>query len=187
MLNFNFWPFPVLQTERLVLRQLSLSDDKDIYFLRSDSKVNEYIDKPFAQSITDAQQFIQKINAGIQKNENLYWGISNKNKSKLIGTICLWNFEADKLQAETGYALHPDFQGKGVMKEALLKVIEYGFNQLNLQSIKAFTHPENKKSIKLLEKLHFTRDLNTENEFEAKGINIPEIIFSIQNIIMSDN
>jgi ribosomal-protein-alanine N-acetyltransferase len=87
MLN-NFFPFPVLQTERLILRQLSMQDEKEIFLLRSDESVNKHIDRPLATSLKDAQEFIKKINDYVAANESLYWAINFKNDKKLIGTVC---------------------------------------------------------------------------------------------------
>ena len=177
MLNLNFTPFPELSTERLVLRQLEKTDADDIFSLRSNEDVNKYLDRPKAISVDDAVQFIHKINDGINKNEWLYWAINLKESNKLIGTICLWNIEPEKVMAETGYELFPEFQGRGIMQEALLKVIEFGFENLQLNKITAFPDADNKKSIQLLEKNTFKRDLILEDEHKGKLNNL--IIYSL--------
>ena len=61
----------------------------------------------------------------------------------------------EDLVAEIGYALLPGFQGKGIMQEAIEKVIEYGFISMKLKSIVADLKPANIKSIKLLERNGF--------------------------------
>ena len=154
MLSFN--PFPRLTTDRLVLRQLEMKDDHEIFFLRSDQTVNKYLVAPIARSIQDARDFIEKINSAITNNESIYWAISVKNDNKLIGTICIWNIERDESKAEIGYVLDPAHSGKGYMNEALATVIEYGFRQMKLKSLDAVLPPENKKSIVLLERNGFT-------------------------------
>src|SRR4051812_18500690 len=100
MLQLNFQPFPELITERLTLRQLTLKDASEICFLRSDEEVNKYLDRPRAQSIDDAIAFINQIEKGIANNESLYWAITMKNESKLVGTISLWNFSQEECKAE---------------------------------------------------------------------------------------
>ena len=55
MHKIDFTPFPVLETERYILRQLSLSDDNEIFILRSDKEVNKYLDRPIAKTIEDAK------------------------------------------------------------------------------------------------------------------------------------
>lgn len=137
------------------MRQLRLADENEIFALRSDKRVNEFLDRPKANSIEDARQFINKINKGISSNELMYWGINLKNDLKLIGTICLWNISKEHFTAEMGYELQPGFQGKGIMQEAIIKIIDYGFAVMQLNSIDAETDPRNSSSIKLLERNGF--------------------------------
>jgi [ribosomal protein S5]-alanine N-acetyltransferase len=153
MKKFNFHPFPNLITERLTLRQMKAEDKKELYMLRSDEKVLKFINRPKAKTIDEGLQFIHKINNGITKNEWILWGITLKNK--LIGTICLWNISEDQLLAEIGYELMSNYHGQGYMQEALTAVIKYGFENMKLHSIEAFTSPYNLRSIKLLERNEF--------------------------------
>ena len=155
MNQLNFTPFPVITNERLLLRSLNPDDVNEILFLRSDERILKYLDIPIAKTINDAKKFINKINDNIINNLCIYWGIAGKNKTKLIGTICLWNFSEDNLTAFIGYVLHPDFQGKGIMQEALINIINYGFKNLKLKSIEADVDPDNSKSINLLKKNNF--------------------------------
>lgn len=154
----NFTSFPQLMTERLLLRRLSEADAHDILVLRSDEQVNQFLDRPACIDLEAAQSFIAKIEKGIINKESLYWVITLKGNDKLIGTICLWNFEADKMQAEVGFELFPGFQGKGIMGEALSEVLAFGFKELKLKTITALTNPGNLTSIKLLEKAGFLAD-----------------------------
>ena len=162
----NFTPFPNLFTERLSLRQMNSNDENEIFVLRSDERVLQYIDIPKAETIDDARKFIEKINACILNNESILWAISLKNSTTLIGTICFWNIDKENSVAETGYILHPDFQGKGIMQEALQKVVDYGFTKMNLKAIVANLKKKNTKSIKLLERNGFEFTIKSpENDF----------------------
>src|SRR5476651_1711851 len=97
----NSVSFPILKTKRLLLRQLTVADDKAIATLRSDDTVNKYLGRPKTTNTAQAVEFINKINLSISKNESLYWAITFKDK--LIGTICLWNISKDKLNIEIGF------------------------------------------------------------------------------------
>jgi ribosomal-protein-alanine N-acetyltransferase len=165
MAGKNFIPFPVLKTERLTLRQLACSDDNEIFALRSDDNVNKYLDRKPSQSIEDAKNFIQTINENIQRNDSIYWAITLNDTDKLIGTICLFDFSKDQLKAEIGYELLPDFQGKGLMQEAVSKVIDFGTQHIGLYSIEAYTHSQNKSSTRLLEKLNFKKHSAGDDNF----------------------
>ncbi len=154
----NFKPFPVLKTERLTLRQLVSSDTNEIFALRSNGNVNKYLDRKRSKSIDDAKTFIQTINENIQRNNSIYWAITLSNTDKLIGTICLFDFSHDNSKAEIGYELLPDFQRKGIMREATSKVIDFGIQHIGLNSIEAYTHSENQSSTRLLEKSNFKKN-----------------------------
>ena len=159
MLNRVFTPFPILKTERLTLRQLVINDEEEIFTLRSDIEINKYLDRQVANTIDDARNFINKVNENINKNDSLYWAITFSDKNILVGTICLFSFSDENARCEIGYELLTNFQGQGIMKDAVEKVIDYAFNTIKVQKIEAFFHRDNKSSIKLLEKFSF-RDSN---------------------------
>jgi len=159
MLNRTFTPFPILITERLTLRQLVIKDEQEIFALRSDSEINKYLDRKIANTIDDARNFINSVNENINKNDSVYWAITFRDKNMLVGTICLFSFSDENDKCEIGYELLTDFQGKGIMKEAVEKVIDYAFNTIKVQKIEAFFHRDNQSSIKLLKKFSF-RDSN---------------------------
>ncbi|MBI2968325.1 MAG: GNAT family N-acetyltransferase [Bacteroidetes bacterium] len=157
MLDRIFTPFPTLTTERLILRQLSIDDDKEIFALRSDNKVNKYLDRQPSETIEDARRFINKVSQSIKKSDLIYWAITMADKNNLLGTICLFDFSDEKNKCEIGYELLPDFQGQGIMKEATSKIIEFGIRTVGLEEIEAFTHKDNQNSTKLLEKFGFKK------------------------------
>ena len=156
MLNRTFTPFPILKTERLTLRQLSINDEQEIFTLRSDSEINKYLGRQIANTIDDARVFINKINENINKNDSLYWAITLNDRNILVGTICLFSFADEDGKCEIGYELLTKFQGQGIMKEAAEKVIDYAFNTIKVKKIEAFFHRDNQSSINLLEKVWFS-------------------------------
>jgi len=164
--------FPVLTTGRLTLRRLGMNDAPEIKKLRSDKRVNEYLDRPGSITTREAKEFIQKIEKAISNNESAYWAITLTNEDKLIGTICYWNISLEKEMAEIGYELHPDFQGKGIMQEAILSVLKYGFDIMKIKTITALPLAENKKSIQVLLKNHFREDATNKfvSKEEANGL-----------------
>ena len=162
----NFIPFPFLKTQRLEFNQLEEKDIDSFFKLRSSPKTNEFIQREIPIKVNDLLPYIEKIRNGILNNEHIYWVI--KKEEQLIGTSCLWNFSDDKLTAEIGYELHPDFHKKGFMTEAIQKIVHFGFSKLNLKAIEAFTHKNNEGSIALLNKNNFVyqpkrRDIGFEN------------------------
>lgn len=155
MLSKVFSPFPILITERLILRQLLVDDEQEIFTLRSDSEINKYLDRQVSSTIEDARNFINQVNENIAKNASLYWGITLSDTNILVGTICLFSFSDENGNCEMGYELLTNFQGQGIMKEAVQKVMKYAFNTIKVKKIEAFLHRDNQSSINLLERLSF--------------------------------
>jgi [ribosomal protein S5]-alanine N-acetyltransferase len=153
-------PFPVLKTNRLVLRKLTINDANEIFALRSDKSVNKFLDRQPSKSMGDAKVFIENV----LKNDLIYWAIALVEDDKLVGTICLFDFSEDNSKAEIGYELLPKFQKMGIMEEAALKVIDFGFQNMGLNLLEAYTHAENQSSTHLLEKLGFKKyEENSDN------------------------
>jgi len=179
MLNITFNPFPLITTERLFLRKVEMTDADEIFFLRSDKEVMRYIDRPPAESLEEACGFIQKITDLEKNSEAVTWAITLKGEDKLIGTVCYWNIRKEHYRAEIGYLLHPDFWGKGIMKEAMAEVIKYGFKVMNLHSIEANVNPDNKASIKLLEGYNFFREAYFKENYFFNGKFLDTAIYSL--------
>ncbi len=156
MLTLDFSTFPILETERLLLRAMTPKDVPALFELRTDPLVNRYIDRLPTAEPEDAQRFIEKIGTGIHENLWIYWAITEKGDDRLIGTICLWNFVPTDHKAELGYELRTASQGKGFMSEAVAAVLAYGFGTLELEAVEAGVHPMNAPSVKVLRRAGFT-------------------------------
>lgn len=165
----------ILETERLILKPIGESHVEDILRIRSNEVVNQFVQRIPPKTNYDALDFILTIKKRNQNNESLNWGMSYKNQQNLIGTICLWKFSEDRTEAEVGYELLPEHHRKGLMSEALNAVLNYGFNELNLLEILAFTNKFNENSKGLLLKNNFVEQEGRSDE------GFPEnIIFSLK-------
>lgn len=166
----------MIETERLLLKEINESYVNDILKIRSDETINQYVQRVSPKNNYDALQFILTIKERTKNNQTFYWGISLKDQSNLIGTICLWNFSEDRMVAEVGYELLPDYHRKGIMSEALKAVLDFAFNELHLQEIVAMTHKLNENSKGLLLKQGFVLKEGKKDE------GFPEnLVFSLKN------
>ena len=115
MLNLNFVPFPQLQTERLLLREINMSDAQKMFELRSSEEVMKYIDRPRAQSIQEGIEFVERNLKMIEDQEGISWVIALRdNPGQLIGHLGFWRMEKEHFRAEVGYILDPAYKGKGI-------------------------------------------------------------------------
>lgn len=179
MLKLNFTPFPELKTERLLLRRIRMDDAADIFFLRSDERVLKYLGKEPATSIEQAKTFIMQVNNSADANESIIWAITLKdNPARVIGTICYWRVQPENYRAEIGYALHPEYWRKGIMKEGILKVLDYGFETMKLHSVEARTGIDNIASGAILQATGFVKEAHLKEEFFFRGEFLDTIIYS---------
>ena len=180
MLELNFSPFPEIKTQRLLLRKMTEADAPELLFLRSDDVVMQYIDREKTKSLEEATAFINTINTAIDNNESILWSIALHDKPEtMIGNICFWRIDKQHYRSEIGYMLHPDYWKKGLMKEALLAAIDFGFNEMKLHSIEGRINPDNAVSGILLEKTGFIREAYFKEDFYFRGKFIDTAVYSL--------
>ncbi|PVX47337.1 ribosomal-protein-alanine N-acetyltransferase [Flavobacterium sp. 103] len=182
MLDINFSPFPNLETKRLSLRQVKANDADAILSLRSNDEVMKYIPRPYLKTKEDALQLIAMFDDKIESGIGINWGIYFlEEPEKLLGIIGYYRMKPEHYRAEVGYMLFPEYNGKGIVSEALQRVVEYGFKDMKLHSIEAVLDPENKGSEKVLIKNGFVKEAHLiENEY-YEGRFLDSMIYSLLN------
>lgn len=151
----NFNPFPVLLTDRLVLRALEAQDDEALFAHRNNEQVNTYLENFRHHTIADTRAFIRRVQGEIEAGNSILWVLSRPDDHRFMGTVCLWNIRPEDRIAETGYTLDPAWQRQGYMQEALAAALRFGFGVMGLQTIEAYTHEFNAGSARLLEHHNF--------------------------------
>ncbi|HEU5366109.1 MAG TPA: GNAT family N-acetyltransferase [Hanamia sp.] len=180
MLRVNFNPFPEIKTERLLLRRLIKEDVEQIYKMRSDKNVMKFIGKNPITTMQEAVDFFNLVNDSLENSNGITWAMSLKDcAEKLIGTIGLWRLIKEHFRAEIGYMLLPEYWKKGLTKEAVLKVNQYGFEEMKLHSIEAHIHPKNTASATLLESTGFVREAYFKEDFFFNGAFEDTAIYSL--------
>ncbi|PGS53481.1 GNAT family N-acetyltransferase [Bacillus sp. AFS041924] len=150
--------FPVLETERLSLRQITHKNVDEIFSIFSNEEVIKYYGMdPF----TEKDQAVKMIDSFQTRFENLQgmrFGIVEKESKKLIGTIGLNNLVLHSRRTEIGYDLLPEFWRKGYMSEAIKEITSYCFEKLGIFRIGANIFPDNTASSTLVEKVGFKKE-----------------------------
>lgn len=158
MLAFNFSPFPNLETSRLKLRRLHLFDVNETLALRSNPEIMKFIPRPLMTTKEEALEFISEMDTKINNNSVINWAITTKEEDALIGMIGFYRMKPENYRAEVGYILSAEFHGLGIITEALKRVIQFGFEEMGLNSIEAIIDPENIASEKVLLKTNFIKE-----------------------------
>ena len=147
--------FPVLQTERLLLREIQNEDALDILEYLSDKDVMKYYGMEPFQSLEDVLEEVAWYKSIRMKQTGIRWGITLKENGKVLGSCGFLNWDKRHYRTEIGYELHKNYWGKGLASEALRAVVQYGFEHMRLERIQALIEPPNLSSLSLLEKHGF--------------------------------
>jgi [ribosomal protein S5]-alanine N-acetyltransferase len=152
----SVFPFVDLETARLRLQILTLDDAESVYRQFSDDEVTRYMDINSCTRIQDAREIV----IFHLEDSGCRWGLFNKKTGALVGTCGYhgWVKNGTQPVAEIGFDLGKAYWGLGLMQEALRTTISFGFNEIKLCMIYASVDPQNRRSIKLLKRLHFQPD-----------------------------
>lgn len=158
--------FPILETERLILRAITNDDCQAMFDLRSNPKLMKYIPRPICVTLDDAQTLLNKVILANENRTNINWAMCLKNDPHMFGFMGFAKVHADDRRAEVGYMMLESHFGKGYMTEALKVVIDYGFEVMNMHTLEGIIDPENSASEKILIKHGFVKEAHfRENVF----------------------
>ncbi len=184
--NFNieindgvFDSFPVLKTDRLILRSFEIEDAPYLFSMRTDDKVMQYVDSTRPKKLKDTEEKIVQMKNDFDHKKGISWAITSKKSNKVIGYAGLWRLWKEHLRAEIGYLLHPEFWGHGIMFEALTIILTFSFQKLQLHSIEANVNEQNIVSMTLLRRLGFQKEAFFRENYYFEGRFLNSVIFCL--------
>ncbi|MGU3414060.1 GNAT family N-acetyltransferase [Enterobacteriaceae bacterium C34A] len=162
---------PELITSRLTLSPLSESDWPCFLALRRDPQVTRFMGELLSEEAIRLK-FTSRLGGNVF--------MIRDQQGEAIGDVGLQISAVNPLEADIGYALLPQAQGKGFAQEAVSAVCEHGFSSLGLSAVNAWVLAENSGSIRLLEKLGFMREQILEKAFEINGVLYDDWIYRLE-------
>jgi [ribosomal protein S5]-alanine N-acetyltransferase len=153
--------YPEVETDRLVLKLLTLDHVEEVYHHFSDEQITEFMDIEPCKNLKEAEEIIQFHIDDI----GCRWGIYTKDKNEFIGTCGFHYLREDHngVTAEMGFDLAKKYWGKGFMREVMQSIIEFGFLKMNLDRIDATVEPENERSLALMHRLGFSQSAELQD------------------------
>ncbi|MFN8546972.1 MAG: GNAT family N-acetyltransferase [Candidatus Eisenbacteria bacterium] len=147
-----------IETERLLLRSIELSDAPGLFRIFSDPAVMRFWSTRPWDDIEVARGRVKSSIEGRLAREELYVGLFRRSDGELIGTCSLFSFHHPSRRAEIGYALARSAWGQGFMHEALLAFVAHAFSALDLNRLEADIDPRNQASARTLDRLGFRKE-----------------------------
>lgn len=159
-----------IETERLLLRRYSPDIMQAVFTSYSDDEIMNFLGLETEEAL---KQEKIKFKGGYTTYRISFCGfhLINKTDLRVMGMCGFHNWYAEHFRSEFGYALLQDtFKRKGYMKEAIGPILQYGFNEMNLNRIEAFASPTNAPSIRLLEHFGFEKEGLLKQHFFKNGV-----------------
>lgn len=161
-----------IETERLILREVDYVDEDDLYEMDSDPQVHLYIENKPVKSIDEVRPVIEILKKQYREYGIARWAVTDKSTKECVGWAGLKYFN-EPLNNHTdfyelGYRFKRKHWGKGFATESSVAILDYGFENLNLDIIYAIVNPENVKSKNVLAKLGF----DFQETFDYNGVQI---------------
>jgi len=151
-----FAQFPILKTNRFVLRQLRSTDADAIFDIFSNQDVMKYAGRLPITTQDEALEFIDRMQKRFENRAGIRWGITRHDDDTVMGTCSFHHFISEHRCVETGYDLNRAYWGQGIQIECMPAVLGFGFQDLGVERIEAIIDDANIASKKLLLKLGFT-------------------------------
>jgi ribosomal-protein-alanine N-acetyltransferase len=173
--------FPILETERLILREITKADCEDIFACFSNNDVTRYYGQESFQNIEQAEQLIEFFSKNYNEKRGIRWGIERKGIKGIIGTVGFNAWLPKHKRAEIGYEVHPEQWRKGYISEAVCKVLSYGFEVMDLTRIGAVVFIDNEASNNLITKIGFQKEGVLRKYIYQNGVAYDTNIYSLLN------
>ncbi|MCL2425159.1 MAG: GNAT family N-acetyltransferase [Oscillospiraceae bacterium] len=146
---------PRLETERLILRPLKISDAQTVYDnWTTDPEVSRYMRWSTHSSIEETKTWLTTAESSLNSEEAYDWGFEFKETGELIGSCGMYVRNDDNI-FEIGYCIMKKYWGKGIASEVSKAMLEFAINELGERKFYATHDKDNLASGKVLEKLGF--------------------------------
>jgi ribosomal-protein-alanine N-acetyltransferase len=149
--------FPILETRRLVLRNLLPSDEGSLFAIYSNPEVTRFCDIPTLANRREAGALLQLFHSEFEKTSGIRWAITEKASPLVIG-LCGVAWYRHNSSALLSYDLNQTYWNRGIMTEATKAVVKYAFETAVINRVTATTLVDNVASIRVLEKVGFREE-----------------------------
>lgn len=154
--------FHEIETERLVLKNISYEDRNFILDHFSNDTINRYLfDAEPLSSLDEADEIIDFY---IQPEPRIQhrWILTLKDNGEKIGTCGFHYWDKNKSCVDIGYDLQEKYWGQGLMSETLKPILDFAKHDMKVSQVRAHIYIGNPKSIRLVERFGFTFNGETE-------------------------
>ncbi len=141
-----------LSSERLVLREFRVADERDVHVYASDPEVVRFTDWGPSSPAETHERVVEKAGRGVEVDGVYSWAVTIRGEDRVVGSAELRIESRDHRRAEFGYVLAREVWGRGLATETAVLLREIAFGALGMHRLYATCHPDNAASVRVLEK-----------------------------------
>ncbi|MBA3424377.1 MAG: GNAT family N-acetyltransferase [Rubrobacter sp.] len=184
----SFGELPRIETERLLLRKVTLDDAPDLLVNTSDPEIARYTTWEPYDSIEEARRFLGSVISNYERGEPANWGLELRESGRFIGMCGFMQdfWEPEYACASLGYAIGREHWGKGLTTEAVRAAIAFGFEHLTLNRIEARCVAENTASERVMQKAGMSYEGTLRDNVFRKGRYWDYKVYSILRVDFRD-
>jgi ribosomal-protein-alanine N-acetyltransferase len=171
--------FPIIDLGDYILREKRDEDVADFFRYYSDPEVNKFILCEMPRDLEEARKELHYWRNVFYQNDGIYFAITKKDTDQLIGSIGLTTFNSYHNRIELSYDLAKEYWRQGICTKAIKAVTQYGFEELRVNRIEAFTAIYNTPSNNLLLKCGFTLEGTLRQHRYHRGTYVDAHSFSL--------
>lgn len=150
--------FPIIRTDRLILRPFRKEDALDMLRYLSDPEVMKHYGMAPFSTEEEACEEVEWYDSLLEKGTGIRWALALEEAGPVVGSCGFHQWDRRHNRAELGYELSREHWGRGFMAEALRAILAYGYGELGLNRVQALVEPDNAASIAMLRKLGFRQE-----------------------------
>jgi len=173
-------PYPILKTQRLILKLPTLEISKDLQILANDKEVTKNLSQlPCPYRLDDAKDFINRCDERFFKEDGEQnFGIFLKDSGELIG-MCGLDISSKHDHATLGYWLGKEYWGNGYATEIAKRLVRYGFEELELHRIACGHFDRNPASGHVMKKAGFIHEGTRRGHFKKDDVYLDILDYGI--------
>lgn len=171
--------FKNLETNNLILKNITKSDYLDLYNYLSKEEVSKSLETEPLKTEEDALVLINKILKNSIYGKSMKWGVYLKENSELIGLVGYNNIDSRNRKCSIGYEMESDYWKNGYGFEMVTEIIKYAFDDLCLHRIEAEVLIGNNTFTRLLSKLGFEKEGTLKQNIFMEGSFFDTEIYSL--------
>ena len=174
-----FDAFPGIETERLALRKLLVSDAPALFQMLAHPEVARFTVRKPLQRVSDAIDLLRSVGLDYATRRSIRWGVCLQENDALVATVGLHDWDRYHRHIAIGFDVQHDHWGQGIGTEMVTAVCAYAFDHLGVQRIEAHVMKGNRPSQRLLESIGFEHEGVLKRRMYKEGLQHDVMIYAL--------